>query len=105
MVIAVCSVAVALNPVRRQVGTGIGSSAVTPRRAAAAEAFAAERLPWGGGEDLDDELAREFGQLLADAANPIDDVRGTAAYRRHSLAVLARRTLRWAWADLSGGPR
>ena len=31
------------------------------------------------------------------AAAPIDDVRGTAAYRRHSLAVMARRTLAWAW--------
>jgi hypothetical protein len=33
------------------------------------------------------------------AAQPIDDVRGTAAYRRHALAVLARRTLIWAWND------
>ena len=29
----------------------------------------------------------------------VDDVRGTAAYRRHSLAVMARRTLTWAWAE------
>ena len=25
--------------------------------------------------------------------------RGTAAYRRHALSVLARRTLGWAWHD------
>src|SRR5262249_58963581 len=37
--------------------------------------------------------------LVAEAATPIDDVRGTAAYRRHSLAVMARRTLAWAWRD------
>ena len=29
-------------------------------------------------------------------------MRGTAAYRRHALAVLARRTLGWAWNDLRG---
>jgi hypothetical protein len=26
-------------------------------------------------------------------------VRGTAAYRLHSLAVMAKRTLSWAWND------
>jgi CO/xanthine dehydrogenase FAD-binding subunit len=35
---------------------------------------------------------------VAGAARPIDDVRGTAAYRRHALAVLARRTLGWCLA-------
>ena len=37
--------------------------------------------------------------LVAADASPIDDVRGTAAYRRHALSVLARRTLGWAWHD------
>src|SRR5262249_40131108 len=37
--------------------------------------------------------------LVAEAATAIGDVRGTAAYRRHSLAVMARRTLAWAWRD------
>jgi CO/xanthine dehydrogenase FAD-binding subunit len=67
-----------------------------------AEAIAAAELPWAGGT-LDDDLAREFGQRVAAAAAPIDDVRGSAAYRRHSLAVLARRALQWSWAEMDGG--
>jgi CO/xanthine dehydrogenase FAD-binding subunit len=39
------------------------------------------------------EEAASFPDLVAEAAAPIDDVRGTAAYRRHALRVLARRAL------------
>jgi CO/xanthine dehydrogenase FAD-binding subunit len=105
MVIAVCTVAVALDPARRVVGTGIGSAAPTPRRAVEAEAIASAELPWGALTEIDDDLVRDFGARVAAAAVPIDDVRGTADYRRHALSVLARRTLRWAWAEMSGGTR
>ena len=44
-----------------------------------------------------------FGELVAGAARPIDDVRGTAAYRVHALGVLARRTLAWAWDQYRSG--
>jgi CO/xanthine dehydrogenase FAD-binding subunit len=97
MVIAVCAVSVVLDRTRRTVGTGIGSAAPTPRRSPAAEALAAE-LPWDGG-DLDPDLVRRFGELVAAAAAPIDDVRGTASYRNHALAVLARRALTWTWTQ------
>jgi CO/xanthine dehydrogenase FAD-binding subunit len=101
MVIAVCSFAVALHPGEGRVGTGIGSAAPTPLRATAAEEFLARELDWDGA--LDEAVAREFGELVAAAAAPIDDVRGTAAYRRHALAVMARRTLTWAWHDHRAG--
>jgi CO/xanthine dehydrogenase FAD-binding subunit len=101
MVIAVCSFAVALDLRVRTVGTGIGSAGPTPLRAPEAEALAAE-LPWQGGP-LDEELAHRFGDAVAAAARPIDDVRGAAGYRAHALAVLARRTLRWAVDDVQEG--
>jgi len=37
--------------------------------------------------------AESFPDQVAEAASPIDDVRGTAAYRRHALRVLTRRAL------------
>ena len=104
MVIAVCAFGLALHPARRTVGTGLGSAAPTPRRAVAAEEFLAGELNWDAPRALNDSVLRHFGALVAEAASPIDDVRGSAAYRRHALSVLARRTLGWAWGDyLRGG--
>ena len=104
MVIAVSTFACALDPDRRSVGTGIGSAAPTPRRAADAEAFLAGELEdaglWRSRGELPESLTRAFGDRVAAASSPIDDVRGSAAYRRHSLSVMARRALTWAWNDL-----
>jgi CO/xanthine dehydrogenase FAD-binding subunit len=104
MVIAVSAFACALHPDRRAVGTGIGSAAPTPRRAPEAEVFLAGELEsaglWDSRQELPETLARAFGERVAAAASPIDDVRGSAAYRRHSLAVMARRAATWAWNDL-----
>jgi CO/xanthine dehydrogenase FAD-binding subunit len=107
MVIAVAAFSLALHPDRKQVGTGIGSAAPTPRRAVQAERFLAAALDeaglWESRRGLPDSLAAEFGRLVRAAAAPIDDVRGTAAYRLHCLAVMARRTLAWAWQDYCAG--
>ena len=105
MVIAVCAFALTLRPpapgVPPAVGTGIGSAGPTPLQAPAAADFLAGALAadglWASADPLPDSLTRRFGDLVADAARPIDDVRGSAAYRRHALSVLARRTLTWAW--------
>ncbi|MFC7331074.1 FAD binding domain-containing protein [Marinactinospora rubrisoli] len=99
MVIAVTSFALALDAGRRTVGTGIGSAGPVPLRAPQAEEFLAAEFDWSGGGAPSPAVARRFGELVAAAARPIDDVRGSAAYRRHALSVLARRTLGWAAAD------
>jgi CO/xanthine dehydrogenase FAD-binding subunit len=103
MVISVSAFGLAMNPERRVVGTGIGSAAPTPRRADAAAEFLAGELDaaglWESRGPLPDSLAVEFGRKVRDAADPIDDVRGTAAYRLHSLSVMARRAATWAWDD------
>lgn len=98
MVIAVCSFSIALFPDEQRIGTGLGSAAPTPRRAYAAEEFLAAELDWSGA--LDASVAERFGELVSTAASPIDDVRGTADYRKHALAVMAKRTLGWACKDL-----
>ena len=100
MVIAVCAFALELRPADRSVGTGIGSAGPTPLRAVEAERFLGPLLPWDEpGRPLPPDAVAAFGDLVAGAARPIDDVRGSAAYRRHALAVLARRTLNWAWQE------
>lgn len=96
MVIAVCSFSVRIDRERRRVGTGIGSAGPTPLRAAEAEAFLKGLLD--ANEPVDDAARKRFGELVAAAARPIDDHRGSAAYRRHALGVLAARTLGWACA-------
>jgi CO/xanthine dehydrogenase FAD-binding subunit len=103
MVIAVCSLSLAVWPERRAVCACIGSAGPTPIRAGEAEAFIAgvldeERL-WEGRGPLSGAALERFGELVAAAAAPIDDVRGSAAYRRHALGVLARRLLTWAWEE------
>jgi CO/xanthine dehydrogenase FAD-binding subunit len=76
MVIAVCSLAVVTDRERGEIRAAFGSSAPVVRLVRAS---------------LED--AAGFPEQVADAASPIDDVRGTAAYRRHALRVLAQRAL------------
>ncbi|HUP32538.1 MAG TPA: FAD binding domain-containing protein, partial [Gaiellaceae bacterium] len=76
MVIAVCSLALVADRERGELRAAIGSAAPVARLVVAPLA------------DAD-----EFPEAVAAAASPIDDVRGTAAYRRHALRVLTKRAL------------
>jgi CO/xanthine dehydrogenase FAD-binding subunit len=76
MVIAVCSLAVVADRERGEIRASFGSAGPVPGLVTC---------------PLDE--ADAFPDRVAEAASPIDDVRGTAAYRRHALTVLARRAL------------
>lgn len=100
MVIAVAGICLQLQEHRHGVSLALGSVGPTVLRAPQAERAAAALVGWSDPErapsaaELD-----EFGTLAAAAASPIDDLRGSAAYRRHVVSVLSRRALTWALAD------
>ena len=76
MVIAVCSLALAVDRERGELRAAYGSAGPVPALVTA---------PLHAGES--------FPERVADAAKPIDDVRGSADYRRYALRVLTARAL------------
>jgi CO/xanthine dehydrogenase FAD-binding subunit len=76
MVIAVASLALSVDRERDEIRAAYGSAGPVAA------------LVTGS---LDDPAS--FPERVAEAASPIDDVRGTAAYRRHALRVLTERAL------------
>jgi CO/xanthine dehydrogenase FAD-binding subunit len=76
MVISVVSLALVVDSDRDELRASFGSAGPVPGLVTAA---------LGERDDFPDRVA--------EAASPIDDVRGTAAYRRHALRVLTRRAL------------
>jgi CO/xanthine dehydrogenase FAD-binding subunit len=76
MVIAVVSLAVVVDEERDEVRAAFGSAGPVPGLVTA---------------PLDER--DELPERVAAAASPIDDVRGTATYRRHALRVLTARAL------------
>lgn len=104
MVIALASLCLVVDEDGRTVRVALGSVGPTILRAPDAEAFAARTLAGAGAWDdpaasVPAAAIEEFGERVGSAARPIDDVRGTAAYRRHACAVLAKRAFRWALDD------
>ncbi|MDQ1381066.1 MAG: hypothetical protein QOJ71_1785 [Actinomycetota bacterium] len=95
MVIAVASLAIAVDLDARTVGVGLGSVGPTPLAAPDACARVAERARWDADHlTVDPAAAADFADQVAAAARPIDDLRGTAEYRRNAVRVMAARALR-----------
>jgi CO/xanthine dehydrogenase FAD-binding subunit len=95
MVIAIASACLQVVEERHRVRLALGSVGPTVLRASRAEELAAQ------GDWSDPATVAEFGRLAAAEVRPIDDLRGTAAYRRHVVEVLARRALANASDKLS----
>ena len=108
MVIAIASLCLVVDEGRREVRVALGSVGPTVLRARDAEAPLARALASAGVWDepaaaIPADALERFQVEVAQAARPIDDVRGTAAYRRHACGVLARRALAWALRDRRAG--
>lgn len=104
MVIAIASLCLVLDEDGHSVRAALGSVGPTIIRAIEAEQFVAQAMAeagvWADRRAAPAAAAvDEFADRVAAAARPIDDVRGTAAYRRHACRVLARRALTWALQD------
>ncbi len=75
------------GPRVRRAGIGLTAVAPTNLQARAAEASLA-------GRELDDAAIAEAARLAAEAADPRDDIRGSAAYKRDMVRILVQRGLR-----------
>ncbi|TMD54133.1 MAG: xanthine dehydrogenase family protein subunit M [Chloroflexi bacterium] len=96
MVIAVANLALVVDRARKAVRVALGSVGPTIIRALEAEDLARglfEESGWERPLRPSQAAAARFGELAAGAARPIDDQRGSAIYRRHVVAVMARRAL------------
>lgn len=91
MVISICSLAARLDADRGQARVAAGS--VGPTALALNDASSA-LLRRDGADD--------FAEAVAQSVSPIDDHRATAAYRRTSVRVLARRIHDYLWHEQEG---
>jgi CO/xanthine dehydrogenase FAD-binding subunit len=98
MDLAIVGVAVAMAKVDGDLVTRIalGAVAPTPLRATAAEDYI------GSAGRVDEATAAEAGRLAKEAVSPIDDVRGSAHYRRAMVRRVVARDLLQRYEQLNG---
>jgi CO/xanthine dehydrogenase FAD-binding subunit len=84
----------------RSVRVALGGAAPTAVRAPEAEAIGSQGVDWQS-RTVADDVAAAFGVAAAQAADPISDFVASADYRRHAVAVMARRALRHIFEEES----
>lgn len=93
---ATASVALVLDPARRNVRCAIGAVAPMPLRPLEAERWVAGLIDWDGSRTLESEVCTAFGDYVAMACIP-DPAEGelppALAHLRRTVAALARRAL------------
>jgi carbon-monoxide dehydrogenase medium subunit len=77
-------------------GIGLTNVAFSPLKATKAEAFMI-------GKTLDDSTIKQAAEIAAGESQPIDDIRGSADYKRDLVRVLTARALNRAFKRANGG--
>jgi aerobic carbon-monoxide dehydrogenase medium subunit len=94
-VVGVAALVVMEEEVLKDVKIALGAVAPTPIRARKAEEILR-------GRKLDQRLLEKSGHAASDEAKPIDDIRGSADYRRQLVAVLTKRAITQAIQQVEG---
>ena len=77
------------NDACNQIGIGVTGAGTVPQKALSVETLLR-------GKKITPELIEEAGRLIQQGAEPIEDLRGSAAYKKKALAAILRRALRTA---------
>ncbi len=83
---AAVQLAVGRDGVCTSIAIGVSGGGPMPQKPAAVENLLR-------GKKIDRELTEEAGRLIQDDAEPIEDLRGSAAYKRKALSAVLRRAL------------
>ncbi|HWH78255.1 MAG TPA: hypothetical protein VNT76_12820, partial [Candidatus Binatus sp.] len=90
---AIASAAVQLSLEKKgacnAIGVGVTGADSVPTKGASVESLLR-------GKKITSELIDQAGQLIQDGAEPIEDMRGSASYKKRALSVMLRRALRAA---------
>ncbi len=91
MVISVASCCLVVDRSKGKIAIALGAVGPTIIRCRESEVWLASQIDLRIQSIMAPGLLQEFGDRVASESKPIDDHRSTAAYRRHAVAVLARR--------------
>jgi len=94
-VVGVAGLVVMQEEVLKDIKIALGAVAPTPMRARKAEEILR-------GRKLDQSLLEKSGHAASDEAKPIDDIRGSADYRKQLVAVLTKRAITQAIQQAEG---